>query len=68
MPFNVIEKRNDLAKVESDHNSSSHTFIGDYPTRWRSVHKIVARILEKIMAVHLVLSCLIFLIIYCNIV
>ena len=58
--FNVKEKHHDLAKVESDHNLSSDTFIGDYPTRWRSVHKIVTRILEKIMAVHLVLSCLVF--------
>ena len=46
--FNIIEKSHDLAKAESDHNLSSHTLIGDYPTRCKSVHKMVTHILEQI--------------------
>ena len=50
------KKRRDLAKAQLDHDLPSHTLIADCPTRWGSVHKMVARILEQITAIRLVLS------------
>lgn len=50
------KKCHDLAKAQSDHNLPSHTLIADCPTRWGSVHKMVAHILEQITAIRLVLS------------
>ena len=50
------KKHRGLAKAQSDHSLPSHTLIADCPTRWGSVHKMVARILEQITAIRLVLS------------
>ena len=50
------KKHRDLAIAQSDYSLPSHTLITDYPTRWGSVHKMVACILEQITAIRRVLS------------
>ena len=50
------KKRRDLVKAQTDHNLPSHTLIADCPTRRGSIHKMVARILEQVTAIRMVLS------------
>ena len=50
------KKRRDLVKAQTDHYLPPHTLIVDCPTRWGSVHKMVACILEQVTAICMVLS------------
>ena len=50
------KKRRDLVKAQIDHHLPPHTLIADCPTRWGSVHKMVARIFEQVTAIRMVLS------------
>jgi len=50
------KRRRDLLKVQVEKNIPQHSLIADCPTRWGSMGKMVARLLEQDEAVQIVLS------------
>ena len=50
------KRRRDLAKVQVEKNLPQHSLIADCPTRWGSMGKMTARLLEQDEAVQVVLS------------
>jgi len=50
------KRRRDLLKVQVEKNISQHSLIADCPTRWGSMGKMVARLLEQDEVVQIVLS------------
>lgn len=50
------KRKRDLAKAQMNLQLSEHTLVADSPTRWGSMSKMVARILEQENAIRTVLS------------